>query len=263
MGAEAGRWPWCLSVAGSRPGPRSQIRVGDPCPALFASHRLASSFRPRVGRRENALRMSPGRCSQVLDIECVERGSRCFYPTGTAFFRGLGSVRGGCWQISPRGATCAGTASWERLCPARKWEGEAATDQCGRDTSVWKTRRSQDAVPESVRERRARRKPHRAHASADGAGWPYFRAISLIGSPTAILRHTESPALPQTRRTSDLGGCRDRGTKARPAGMVAVRPSEPRLPPARACRPGFASHRNSHAGPIMSLHGFLPPPPPR
>ena len=28
-------------------------------------------------------------------------------PTETAFFRGLGSVREGCWRISPHGATCA------------------------------------------------------------------------------------------------------------------------------------------------------------
>ena len=104
-----------------------------------------------------------------------------FTPTETAFFRGSRLVREGCWRISPHGATCAGTASWERSCPARKWDGEAAADQCGRDARVFQTRRSQDAVSKSVRERHARRRPHRAHTSTirnarqwgDVPAWPF------------------------------------------------------------------------------------------
>ena len=46
--------------------------------------------------------------------------------------------------------TLSGTASWERGRPARKWDGEAAADQCRRGARVWKTHRSQDAVPAQV-----------------------------------------------------------------------------------------------------------------
>ena len=38
-------------------------------------------------------------------------------------------------------------ASWERLCPARKWEGKTDVDRCGRDTSAPRTCRSQDIHP--------------------------------------------------------------------------------------------------------------------
>ena len=30
-------------------------------------------------------------------------------------------------------------SSWERGCPARKWDGKTAADRCGRDTSVPRT----------------------------------------------------------------------------------------------------------------------------
>ena len=35
--------------------------------------------------------------------------------------------------------TLLGPASWERGRPARKWDGEAAADQCGRDARVPRT----------------------------------------------------------------------------------------------------------------------------
>ena len=76
-----------------------------------------AKVRPRSnawGRASSRVRRAPG-AVRNLSIWRAEIGGRdIFTPTETAFFRGSGSVRGGCRRISPRGAACAGTASWER-----------------------------------------------------------------------------------------------------------------------------------------------------
>ena len=42
---------------------------------------------------------------------------------------------------------CPGNgASWEHLCPARKWNSKTAADRCGRDARVRRTRSSQDTA---------------------------------------------------------------------------------------------------------------------
>ena len=48
-------------------------------------------------------------------------------------------VRCGVFRRARLSRTLWGTASWERGRPARKWDGEAAADQCGRDARVPRT----------------------------------------------------------------------------------------------------------------------------
>ena len=105
---------------------------------------------------------NPGMCAvRKLLVQRMESGGRgILYPTGTAFFYGLGSIRGACRRISPYGGACAGTslgtarpadagASWGRRRPGNACVPPAWTigpctplrpaSFCGQDARVPRT----------------------------------------------------------------------------------------------------------------------------
>ena len=77
-------------------------------------------------------------------------GSTARRPTAAAGGPAAGPFppRNRCARANPVRSNRSGArhgASWERGRPARKWDGKTAADRCGRDTSVRRTRRSQEA----------------------------------------------------------------------------------------------------------------------
>ena len=91
--------------------------------------RNLSIWRVEIGGRDIPPRR---RCSSVVRGR-FERVAGGFHPT----------------ELLARARRPGNGASSRRLCPARKWDGEAAADRCGRDIRVRRTRRAQERSREA------------------------------------------------------------------------------------------------------------------